>query len=339
MQITYFQRARCVGAIAIVLLHVLSTPMSDTPIEVLGLTRSFVWCEVQMIFTRWAVPVFFMITGALLLDPEKHVDWNKCFRYAGRMLIVLATFGLGLNFLKAYPEQGGLTLQTLATAVQYTLSNTGCRHLWYLYVLIGFYLLLPLYRAYVAQASKRDLEIIIALVFVLDLGVQTVNQIWDLHIEYLITVSFSMLYFFLGYYAHRYLTIDWKVVAAGIASLVIGAGFTAWYVFAEMRYEMWVFSPGYVIIVPWSLTVFLLMKQYLNGPLEPRGLVSRVAELSFGIYIFHPLAIQALYHVCGWGPNTLPVLVYELSVWVISVVVAGVLTWALRFIPPIRKIL
>ena len=338
-QIAYFQRARCLGALAVVLLHVLSTPMSDIPIEVLGFTRSFVWCEVQTVFTRWAVPVFFMMTGALLLNPEKHIGWNKSFRYAARMLIVLATFGLGMNLAKAYVDLGGLTLKTLLAAVQYTFSNTGCQHLWYLYVLIGFYLLLPLYRAYVAQASKRDLQIVILLVFVLDMGVQTVNQVWGLNIAYLITVPSSLFYFFLGYYAHRYLTLDTKLVVAGIASLAVGAGITGWYVFAEKHYELWVFSPGFVIIAPWSLMVFLLMKRYLDGPLEPRGPVSRIAELSFGIYVFHPLVIQVMYHVCGWGPTTVPPIAYVLGVWGASTVGAAALTWALRLIPPVRRIL
>ena len=339
MQITYFQRARCLGAIAVVLLHVLSTPMSHTPVEVLGLTRSFAWCEVQMIFTRWAVPVFFMITGALLLNPEKRIDWDKSFMYAARMAIVLATFGLGMNFLKAYPECGGLTLQTLSTAVYYTLSDTGCGHLWYLYAIIGFYLLLPLYRAYVAQASKRDLRIVILLIFALDIGVHTVNQIWGLELMYLLKVPSSLFYFLLGYYAHRHLTIDVKLVAAGIASVVIGTGFNAWYVFGQMRYESWVFGPDFLIIAPWSLMIFLLMKKCLNGPLEPRGAVSRFADLSFGIYLLHPLIIQALFQVCGWGPDALPPIVYELSVWGVSVVGAAAMTWALRLIPPVRRIL
>lgn len=338
-QITYFQRARCLGALAVVLLHVLSTPMSDTPVEVLGFSRFFVWYEAQMVLTRWAVPVFFMITGVLLLNPEKRITWDKAFRYAGRMLLVLATFGLGMNFVKAYSAHGGLTLQTLLDAVQYTFSNTGFRHLWYLYVLIGFYLLLPLYRAFVSQASRRDLQILILLVFVLDLGVNTVNTLCGVHIEFLIIVSSSLFYFFLGYYAHHYLTLDGKVLATGILGLAIGTGLTAWYVFAEARYEMWVFSPDYVIIGPWSLVVFLLMKKYLNGPLEPHGIVSRFAELSFGIYVLHPLMIQVLYHMCGWGPIALPPLVYVFGVWSVTVVGSAALTWALRLIPPVRRIL
>ena len=69
-QIAYFQRARCLGALAVVLLHVLSVPLADTPVEVIGHARAFVWYEAQTVLTRWAVPVFFMITGALLLDPS-----------------------------------------------------------------------------------------------------------------------------------------------------------------------------------------------------------------------------------------------------------------------------
>lgn len=338
-QIAYFERARCLGALAVVLLHVLSIPLVIMSLEAVGQTRAFVWFEAQTVLTRWAVPVFFMITGALLLDPQKHIDWKKSFGYALRMALVLAIFGFGMNVVRAYLVDKSLSLSTLHRALVDTLGNTGWSHLWYVYALIGFYLTLPVIRAFVAQSSRQELKTLLVVLFAFDICVHTINECFGTSFVYLITVSSSLFYFILGYYAHTYLTLDKRVCAAGIASLVAATALAAWYIFGMSVNETWVHSPDFAIISGWSLAVFLFMKRYLNAPLDPSGLVSRFAALSFGVYLFHPLFIQGVYRVLGWGPDTLPPVVFELSVWGIAVVGSAALTWTLRLIPPVRKIL
>jgi surface polysaccharide O-acyltransferase-like enzyme len=42
---------------------------------------------------RWAVPIFIMISGYLLLDPKKDITIKKIIKYINRMILILLTFG------------------------------------------------------------------------------------------------------------------------------------------------------------------------------------------------------------------------------------------------------
>ena len=105
-KIGYFEWARALGAQAIVALHVqvacaLSQSLSDAHAMSL-----FVEAEILVPLTRWAVPVFFMISGALLLDPERQMGWRKVGRHVWRLALVLLTFGLAFCLMEqAFDDQ------------------------------------------------------------------------------------------------------------------------------------------------------------------------------------------------------------------------------------------
>lgn len=52
---------------------------------------------------HFAVPVFVMITGALLLQPEKEIDYKKILtKYVWRMLVILALVGTTFAWMEIY---------------------------------------------------------------------------------------------------------------------------------------------------------------------------------------------------------------------------------------------
>ena len=88
-----FEWARGFAAAMVVLLHVTQGIMTNYPINVIGESRAVVWTVSQFLLKRWAVPIFLMISGALLLNPGKTTGWKDVRRYERRMALVLATFG------------------------------------------------------------------------------------------------------------------------------------------------------------------------------------------------------------------------------------------------------
>ena len=92
----------------------------------------------------WAVPVFFMITGALLLD--KKISYKDIFsKYIKKIAIVLLVFGTTFAFVKQYALTRVFSNELINNTLLSVLEDTGFGHLWYLYVLIGLYLLLPVF--------------------------------------------------------------------------------------------------------------------------------------------------------------------------------------------------
>lgn len=113
----------------------------------------------------WAVPVFLMITGALLLNPEKNISYKKCFLYARRVLLALALFG---TVFALFMMVGSRQPINIGQALLQVFEGKSFAHLWYLYILIGIYLTLPVFRSYITKASKTELSMLLLVIFVFD---------------------------------------------------------------------------------------------------------------------------------------------------------------------------
>ena len=144
---------RVVATICVIWLHTCSTLAENA--EMFHLSKiqlCFFSAAYQMM--DWAVPCFFMITGALLLNPEKVITASECvWKYGRRIVLALFLFGTPFAMLKIIMETGSVNVSVLPLALKAVLENQGLSHLWYLYVLIGIYLILPMLRWFVKKAD------------------------------------------------------------------------------------------------------------------------------------------------------------------------------------------
>lgn len=125
---------------------------------------------------RPCVPLFVMLTGYLLL-PIKQMDLSTFYKKRiGRVaipfviwVVIHSLFGWGISLFggdldtvkgffawaDADPSQ---TLSASLMRVVYGLRNFGTytTHMWYLYVVIGLYLYMPIFSAWVKQATNKD---------------------------------------------------------------------------------------------------------------------------------------------------------------------------------------
>lgn len=57
---------------------------------------------------QFSVPLFVMISGALFLNPAKHVDFVLlCRKYVKRIVWALLVFGLPMCFIETYFNKSG----------------------------------------------------------------------------------------------------------------------------------------------------------------------------------------------------------------------------------------
>lgn len=115
----------------------------------------------------WDVPIFFMITGALLLNPEKKLSIKKILLYVRRILLALIIFGIPcamvMNMMEMHEK--GINWEIIQASLISVINNTGLGHFWYLYDLIGLYLVLPLLKIFVENAEIMVIRfLLIALV-------------------------------------------------------------------------------------------------------------------------------------------------------------------------------
>ena len=338
-KVYYFEWLRCIGAAAVVMIHVTSGIMDNYPVAKVGIARALAWSEMQVALLRWAVPAFLMITGALLLNPDKNVGWEKVAAYVRRMALVLCTFGLAFCFLQELFVRKTISIGLLTSSVLDLLSGRGFSHLWYVYALIGIYLLLPVMKAYIASADKGSQLILLAILFAFTCVIPTINAALGLELTTFIWLSSSMFYVVLGYYAHSYMRLSKPILVVGVLSLVVNMILKACGILFLGDYWKWVHGPACPLEAAWSLCVFLLAHQYLERPFAKGGIISTLASLSFGVYVMHPLFINVMYRLIGYSPWTIPPVVFEFSVWSLAFFGSCALVSLIRRVPGMGHLL
>ena len=114
---------------------------------------SFSWlsCTLWDCLARFAVPVFFMCTGALMLPPERRLTGRDIFRrYFLRVLVILLVWAwlyYVYGVVGNYIFTGWLEPGWLLNSVVHTLCFDHHLHLYYLQILLLLYAALPVLRA------------------------------------------------------------------------------------------------------------------------------------------------------------------------------------------------
>ena len=147
---------KAVAAFAVILLHTSSTCMVHVP------KGSPEWMALNAwnSMTHWAVGMFVMISGVLLLDSERNLSNRKLFSYVGHIL--RCYFGWSFLYTILVVTTNG-TPDTIVTFLAEWLQ--GHYHMWYLWMILGIYLVLPILRIIARDRSTERWFVVLAVVF------------------------------------------------------------------------------------------------------------------------------------------------------------------------------
>jgi len=174
--------------------------------------------------------------------------------------------------------------------------------MWYIYLLIGLYLYLPVFSAWVEKASEKA-----KLWFLLAWGVSTLLPYYYQFVSPYVWGgcswnSFNMFYYFAGFngyllLGHYLRNHDWslnKILLVGIPMFLIGYvvtffGFryvTALPEYSEELLELF-FTYCSLNVVMMTVPVFLLMKKVDVRSEKIKSLLANLTTCGFGIYMVH----------------------------------------------------
>ncbi len=280
------------------------------------------WGAIYGSVLRPCVPLFVMITGALLLPVrgdastfyKKRIPrvfypfliWSVLYN-----LFPWITGLLGLNpqiILDFFPYAGEEVMQqSFSVSLEYILMipfnfSILAVHMWYIYLLIGLYLYLPVFSAWVEKASERA-----KLMFLLAWGVTLLlpyyyqfvsNYLWGT----CSWNSFGMLYAFAGFngyllLGHYLKNLEWslkKTLAIGIPMFAAGyavtfLGFrhiTALPEYTDEMLELF-FTYCSLNVVMMTIPVFMLAKKAKVNSERMKKALANLTVCGFGIYMIH----------------------------------------------------
>ena len=280
------------------------------------------WGAIYGSVLRPCVPLFVMITGALLLPVrgdastfyKKRIPrvfypfliWSVLYN-----LFPWITGLLGLNpqiILDFFPYAGeDVMQQSFSVSLEYILMipfnfSILAVHMWYIYLLIGLYMYLPVFSAWVEKASERA-----KLMFLLAWGVTLLlpyyyqfvsNYLWGT----CSWNSFGMLYAFAGFngyllLGHYLKNLEWslkKTLAIGIPMFAVGyavtfLGFrhiTALPEYTDEMLELF-FTYCSLNVVMMTIPVFMLAKKVKVNSERMKKALANLTVCGFGIYMIH----------------------------------------------------
>ena len=274
------------------------------------------------------VPLFLMISGALLLNPEKEISVKKIFtHYLRRILLALLLFGTIYAVIELAVTEGGFSPDMLLQGFLNTLSGKSWAHIWYLYELAGLYLAAPLLRILIKNASRKVLEYGLILGFIFSSLIPFGEQLTGFNLNF--TYPFSgiyLLYFVSGYYLLKYIKITPRLSAA---AAVVTAGF----LIVDMGF-LKIFRVSYdsPFIVLLSACLFLTA----SGSGVRVSWMSAHRNLCFGIYLVHPVFLNFFYKFLDTTPLDLGYGGIPLF-WAGTFFCSCLVSWVMQKISPLKK--
>ena len=179
-----FMRAYC--CLMIVLLHVDSAWKADrvgaAGYYAMGSVRAAFDSAIVALLVRIAVPMFFMISGALFLNPSNDISLPSISRHIRKLLVFLGLFGYVFALMEAVFVNRRLGLSGFGAAFLNLLQEETWAHLWFLYAMIGLYILTPALRAWIQSASLAELRAGAAVCLILLSVIPTINDCTGLDI-------------------------------------------------------------------------------------------------------------------------------------------------------------
>jgi surface polysaccharide O-acyltransferase-like enzyme len=268
-------------------------------------------------FLRPAVPIFLMLSGALLLQPSKAAEPIKTF-YQKRVTRVLWPFliwsavfiGWRIFFLKE-------TI-TLGDALNAFFQGNVYVHLWFMYVLLALYVVTPLLRQYIKGATQQNLSYALAVWFVASSLMPLLKSNWgfEFNLVYHLPVTGYIGFYLGGYYLNQISLPKqiYRLLPAIYCILALLTGATTMQL-SQASGKLVDSFYGYTMpnTVVMAICLFLWLKElpYTNWAKQHQWgkfAINLVSKNSFGIYLIHLIFIdlfQSTY--LGFQLNRLPI--------------------------------
>lgn len=333
-RLVYADVLRLFAILAVVFLHVSARAL------VKAHAFSAVWWAGNLFdsLSRWSVPVFVMISGALLLGTIRDESVSEFLNRRFRKILIpfFSWSGVYLVFRTTILHEHF----DLMECGKYLSKEPAFYHLWFMYVILGLYLITPLLRVMLKQAQDADLRYFLSLwllfACILPLSANLTGITLGIPMEF---VTGYVGYFLLGHYLHQRpaLPKSWLLSAFILGALLTLGGTWALTLKKHGFLDQVLFS----YFSPNVVLMAIALYGWFQGQSFPTSWsgdswVKQLSGCSFGIYLCHPLILALVL-------NT-PIRQFRLETlliqywWGIPVCSCLIFLLSLALVLPMRKI-
>lgn len=280
-RVYYLDVIRCVACLMVVMMH--------APLP--GGLSGFIVVPISLA-TAPCIGLFFMVSGALLL-PSKENGFIFLKKRIGKVLAPVLFWTMVSIIVSGVTNGWPDASQIIRKFLSIPFSVQGHGVLWFMYVLVGLYLLAPIISPWLEKAGKREIELylLLWLVSMCYPILKLFLKINDSPTGILYYFSGYVGYFVLGYYLRRTNCIH---ISKIVKILFLIMPFALLGLCKAVGYEVDFYSVFWylsILIALMCYSLFCIAKEndVYFGKLSARThkYITQFSNLSFGIYLCH----------------------------------------------------
>lgn len=305
---------------------------------------------------RAGVPMFVLLSGALLLREDKPFDTKKFYRKSLLTMALLAAgwmLAYGVFYAVILPACEGKPI-LFSAFIDFLLSFKGSEypHLWYMLMVVGMYLGIPILRLFVKRENKKYIVGIIVAAVIVQFAATTLNLLTlksdttvtgflgKLHLEPLTGFLGLLL---IGWYLNEYtLKKKTKIIlyAAGALSLIGSTLAVHFAIDIVPNIRDFVYSELSLPALIYGVALFVFIQSLLKNKTAKRSLLASAADSTFGIYLFHviPLEIFVRFILPYGRVQQIGPLAYILILYAFTLLISFVVVKSVGAIKGVRRI-
>lgn len=288
---------RVFAAIAVVIMHVSAIALKQPD--------AFDWWigNIFVSLSQWGVPIFIMISGALALDSSKDESISFYLTKRFKRILIPLLFWSCIYFvflkLRGHEITVRFVLKSFFTGGPYY-------HLYFLYLILGLYLITPALKIYLHHASPVNIQYCLAICFLFVILQKLFGFLQ--HEEGPSPFAFTTYLSFVGYYIggfyFRNVPIERKLIRMLLFALffcffiiLFGSGFliNKFGISSHGYYLRNYLSPPEIVM---AFCIYLLVISIYARRDKNTGnrcsLFQQLAPVSFGTYLLHPMVVAML---------------------------------------------
>ena len=345
-RIFYFDLLRVIACLFVVIIH----SSAKYVVKDIGSFNFWVGNFFDSI-VRSGVPIFVMISGALMLDEHYKFTKAKLIKHINKMIVFFffwsVVYYLYFNIFKYVILNKG----SICVINDIIYLVKGHFHLWFAYLIIGLYLIVPLLRLWVKDENKKYVEYFIALSIIftylipqiISIGsyysniFEELNYIIEKHLQLKYIGGYTS-YFILGWYLHNYDLKNKKlVVILGGLGLIITL-FGTYILSSSLGKPIQMYDNLSINVLLQSVAIFIFIKsKFTDKNTTKNKLISSIAKYSLGIYGIHVMIITVIYEFLDKMSFDIAIVNIP-AVFIISFIISYLITFMFSYIPILKKI-
>lgn len=299
-RIRYLDVLRTAATLAVMMLHLSATGYKAAPEG--SAAQVICWC--YNFLSRFAVPVFVMISGAIFLNPDRAVTPEKLLkRNIPRLLLIFFLWSTGFALLQAAREQPLFSTAYCLCVIRKII--TGHYHMWYLYMIMGLYLAVPFLRPVAADRTLLKQFMLLCfllgsiprLLCLIPVAGEVVREVLE-KADIGFFAGYAG-YFCLGHYLHSTRISRRSVTVFAVLAAALMLAVAAFEMRGNLTERLLQEKIPYIAV--YSAAVFLVFKENtarFERSEKLKKLIEKLAVCSLGMYLVHP-AVNFLLSAIG----------------------------------------